>query len=91
MEKEKVYLVCDWSEGNVNMGAQHIGVEYMGNCTGRILKEDGTIIGNHYSSSFGWLRNDLLRKLDDVNKYEVIDLIGQSVPERFKPITPPHQ
>jgi hypothetical protein len=81
---EKVYLICDMHKGNVNMGACNIGVEYMGDCTGRILKEDGTEIGNHWSSSFGWLRSDLKRKLDDQKKYEIIDLIGEEVPERFR-------
>lgn len=51
--KEKVYLVCDFQEGNVDMGARDSGVEYMGTCIGRILKEDGTEIGSHCSSSYG--------------------------------------
>lgn len=84
MKKEKVYMVCDWHEGNVYGGAQNIGVEYMGDCTGRILKEDGTLIGRHHSSSFGWLRNDLKSKLDDETKYEIIDLIEKDVPDKFK-------
>ena len=50
----------------------------------RILKENGTEIGNYHSSTFGWLRQDLKGKLDDPNNYEIIDLIGQEVPERFK-------
>lgn len=83
-QKEKVYMVCDWHDGKAQGGAMNIGIEYMGNCTGRILKEDGTVIGSHYSSTFGWLRSDLLSKLDDRNKYEVIDLIEQEVPEKFK-------
>lgn len=84
-QKEKVYMVCDWHDGKANMGALNVGVEYMGNCTGRILREDGTKIGAHYSSSFGWLRNDLRSKLDDPNKYDIIDLIEQETPEKFKP------
>jgi hypothetical protein len=84
MTKEKVYMVCDWHDGNCNMGALNIGVEFMGNCTGRILRENGELIGNHFSSSFGWLRNDLKGKLDDPSSYEIVDLIGQEVPEKFK-------
>jgi hypothetical protein len=84
MAKEKVYMVCDWYEGNVNVGALNVRVEFMGNCTGRLLREDGTEIGSHYSSSFGWLRSDLKSKLDNPSEYEIIDLIGQKVPERFK-------
>lgn len=83
-QKEKVYMVCDWHDGKADGGAWNIGVEYMGNCTGRILKEDGTEIGHHYSSTFGWLRSDLKSKLDDPTKYEIIDLIGQPVPDKFK-------
>lgn len=83
---EKVYMVCDYTDDKAASidGAPHIGVEYMGNCGGRILREDGTIIGQHHSSSFGWLRSDLKGKLDDPSKYEIIDLIGQEVPERFR-------
>ena len=83
-QKEKVYMVCDWHDGKAEGGAMNIGVEYMGNCSGRILKEDGTLIGNHHSSTFGWLRNDLKAKLDDQSEYEIIDLINQEVPEQFR-------
>lgn len=81
---EKVYMVSDWNDGKVDLPALNIGIEFMGNCTGRILREDGTEIGRHHSSSFGWLRQDLMRKLEYPSKYEVIDLIGQEVPERFR-------
>lgn len=84
MNKETVYMVCDYHDGKAEGGAMNIGVEYMGNCSGRILKEDGTLIGNHHSSTFGWLRNDLKSKLDDQSKYEIIDLINQEVPEKFR-------
>jgi hypothetical protein len=83
-QKEKVYMICDWHDGKAAGAAWNIGVEYMGNCSGRILKEDGTEIGRHHSSTFGWLRSDLMNKLDDSNKYEVIDLIEQETPERFR-------
>jgi hypothetical protein len=86
MTMEKVYMVCDYTDNKASSidGAPNIGVEYMGNCGGRILREDGSEIGRHHSSSFGWLRSDLRRKLDDLSKYEVVDLIGQQVPERFQ-------
>lgn len=70
--KEKVYMVCD------------SGKDFMGNCCGRILSEDGRVIGWHVSSNFSFLRHDLKNKLDDPDKYEIIDLIGQEVPERFR-------
>lgn len=84
--KEKVYMVCDYTDekaSNIN-DAPEMGVEFMGNCGGRILREDGSLIGEHHSSSFGWLRADLKKKLDDPEKYQIIDLIGQPVPDRFK-------
>ena len=77
-------MVCDWHDGKATGGAWNIGIEYMGNCSGRILKEDGTEIGRHHSSTFGWLRSDLEDKLDDPSKYEIIDLIEQEVPEQFR-------
>jgi hypothetical protein len=83
---ERVYMVCDYTDdkaAGIN-GALDIGVEYMGRCGGRILREDGSEIGRHHSSSFGWLREDLQRHLDDPEKYEVIDLIGQPVPDKFQ-------
>ena len=83
--REKVYMVCDYTDEKASsiLGTPNVGVEFMGDCGGRILKEDGTEIGRHHSSSFGWLRNDLMAKLDDPDKYEIIDLIGQDVPEQF--------
>ena len=85
-KKEKVYLVCDWTDDKAAsiLTAPNIGVEHMGNCQGRILKEDGTEIGSHWSSSYGWLRKDLLSKLPPLHEFEVVDLIGKEVPERFK-------
>jgi len=86
MSKEKVYMVCDGSDETARTitGAPHIGIEHMGNCHGRILREDGSEIGCHYSSSVGWLRHDLQSKLDDPSEYEIIDLIDEEVPERFR-------
>ena len=83
---EKVYMVCDYTDSKAASisGAPNIGAEHMGDCGGRILREDGSLIGQHHSSSFGWLRSDLKRHLDDPSKYEVIDLIGQPVPEKFQ-------
>lgn len=84
MEKQTVYMVCDWHDGKAEGPAMNIGVEFMGNCRGRILKEGGKLIGNHWSSTFGWLRSDLISKLENPDLYNVVDLIGQEVPERFK-------
>jgi hypothetical protein len=66
MSKEKVYMVCDRHNAKAaECGAWDVGVEHMGSCSGRILREDGSEIGSHSSSSFGWLRLDLARKLPD--------------------------
>jgi len=78
-------MVCDWHDGKAKGSAMNIGVEYMGNCTGRILREDGSEIGRHHSSTFGWLRQDLKRNLDNPENYEIIDLIeSYDMPEKFK-------
>ena len=81
----KVYMVCDNTDEKAAAisGCPNVGVEYLGNCSGRILHEDGAEIGRHHSSSFGFLRMDLKSKLDDSSQYEIVDLIGQDVPARF--------
>jgi hypothetical protein len=83
---KKVYMICDYTDDRAASisGCPDVGVEYLGSCGGRILREDGTEIGCHHSSSFGFLRSDLKRKLDPKEEYEVIDLIGEEVPERFR-------
>jgi hypothetical protein len=85
MTKECVYLVCDICDPKARAidGTPDVGVEYMGHCSGRVLHEDGTVIGRHMSSSIGWLRSDLLSKLDDPKKYEIVDLLDEAAPERF--------
>jgi len=88
MPKEKLYMICDFSDKKAAEidGTPNVGVEFMGNCSGRIVSESGDVIARHFSSSYGWLRADLkyqLRKLDP-NSYELIDLIGLDVLERFK-------
>jgi len=47
MNMEKVYLVCDYTDEKAAKidCCPNIGVEYMGNCGGRIVREDGTVIG----------------------------------------------
>ena len=84
--KPVVYMVCDYTDNKASQisGTPNVGVEYMGDCGGRILHEDGTEIGRHHSSSFGWLRSDLKCKLDDPTQYVIIDLIGRPVPDKFK-------
>ena len=84
MENEKVYMVCDWHDGKAEGEAWNIGVEYMGNCSGRILKENGDEIGRHHSSTFGWLESDLLRNLDNKENYDIVNLIRSECPDRFK-------
>lgn len=83
---ENVYLLCDKFDNKAAEieGCPEIGVEFMGMCFGRIVRDDGSVIGQHTSSSFGWLRNDLIRKLSDPSKYNVVDLIGKPVPDRFR-------
>jgi len=87
-ETTKVYFICDYADSkaaSIN-GAPNIGVEYMGDCGGRAILEDGTVIGRHHSSSYGWLRSDLKYHADkymEGKPYEVIDFIGQETPERF--------
>ena len=83
---EKAYLICDYSDDKASSipGCPNVGIEYLGNCGGRIIRENGELIGEHHSSTFRFLRADLIGKLDDSNNYEIIDLIGKEVPERFK-------
>ena len=83
---KKAYMVCDYTDkkaASINT-TPNIGVEYMGRCGGRIMNEDGSEIGRHHSSSFGWLREDLKSKLDNPDEYKIIDLIGQETPKRFQ-------
>jgi hypothetical protein len=44
----------------------------------------GEMIGCHFSSTLDFLRYDLTNKLDNPEEYEIVDLIGQECPERFK-------
>jgi len=82
---KKVYMVCDYADEKAKkLGALDIGIEFLGNCHGRILHEDGTLISGYHSSTIEWLRKDLKTQLDKNEEYEIIDLIGQEVPERFK-------
>lgn len=82
---KKVYMVCDYSDDRAGRirDCPDIGVEYMGLCSGRILSESGMVMGSHTSSSIGWLRHDLIAKLDNPDSYLVIDLIDEETPERF--------
>lgn len=84
--KPKVYMVCDYTDAKASSidGTPNLGVEYMGNCGGRLLREDSSVIGSHHSSSFGWLRADLRSKLPAIDEFEIVDLIGLDVPDRFR-------
>jgi hypothetical protein len=84
--KERVYMVMDWADKKATeiKGCPNIGVEYLGNCNGRIIRESGEMIGYHFSSTLDFLRYDLTNKLDNPEEYEIVDLIGQECPERFK-------
>lgn len=67
------YLILVYHNGNENL-----------DCGGIIVDENGNILGQHHSSSFSWLRNDLMNKPDiDYNMYSVIDLIGKEVPQKI--------
>jgi len=57
----------------------NIGVEYMGDCSGVIIDEHGTILGEHHSSNYGWLRMDLKSKVNE-DDYDIIDYIGVNMP-----------
>lgn len=70
--KPRVYLLCD----RANLRREV--------CTGRVVAEDGTLLGSYCSSTLDWLRKDLKSKLTSPNDVEIIDLIGQEVPERFR-------
>jgi hypothetical protein len=88
---QKVYLVCAWTDEKAKSikDAPNIGVEFMGHCLGYTILETGEIIGQHHSSSFGWLREDLKSKVDCYaqnkniprDSFEVIDLIGKDIPD----------
>ena len=82
--KEKVYMVCDRADDKARTikGCPNVGVEYLGVCSGRILCDDGTEIGKHCSSTLDFLCHDLRAKIDDPDKYEIVDLIDEPVPER---------
>ena len=85
MIKENVYLVCDWTDDKAASisGTPNTGIEHLGMCRGRILREDGSEIGSHSSTTSGFLRSDLTYKLDNPDKYHIHDFIGRCVPDRF--------
>lgn len=75
--KVKVFLVClHADEKAINIkDAPEMGVEFMGTCFGIAIDDNGKILGQHTSSSLGWLRKDLIAKLENPDNYEIIDLI----------------
>lgn len=68
--KEKLYMVCDRSPAMGRLGI------------GRLLRENGELVGRHASSSLSFLREDLRAKVN--SQFEITDLIGHPVPERFR-------
>jgi hypothetical protein len=48
-------------------------IEAGGWCFGQLVAEDGTLLGEHTSSTIGWLRQDLLSKLQNGHSFEVVD------------------
>lgn len=83
---KRAYMVLDSADEKARTvkGCPNIGVEHLGLCNGRLLDEDGNILGQHTSSTLDFLRSDLKYKLENPDDYEIIDLIGQPTPERFK-------
>ena len=73
MNKFKAYLITTYHSGN----------EFL-DCGGYIVDEFGCILGQHHSSSFSFLRADLMGKENiDYDLYEIIDLIGKEVPQEL--------
>jgi hypothetical protein len=72
LSKPRVYLLSDPTHG------------YDSWHPGRVVAEDGTEISSHCSSSAEWLEIDLRGKITDLGAVEVVNLIGQEVPERFR-------
>lgn len=81
----KVYLLCDRADDKALAmdDAPECGVDLLGSCTGRIVTEEGEELGRPLSSTIGWLRSDLMSKLEPDHGYEIIDLLREEVPERF--------
>jgi hypothetical protein len=48
-------------------------IEAGGWCSGQLVAEDGTVLGEHSSTTIGWLRQDLLGKLPAGHCFEVVD------------------
>jgi len=84
--KQKVYIVCDSCNGIIDTYEEFNVdfIDYLNRCDGRILTENGSLIGKHTSNSIRCLRKDLKEKLDDQSKYEIIDLIGKHVDAKFR-------
>lgn len=84
-EKKKAYMICDYADKRAKEQNEpmNVGIEFMGNCSGRIVDENNNTLGSHFSSNYGWLRHDLSSKVSE-DEYEIVDLIGKEVPEKFK-------
>ena len=73
MESLLLYLVCDY-----------YGELYLNDCGGRAILYNGKVLSTAHCSSFKELEKELLRKIPDIEMYEIENLIGQDVPEKFK-------
>lgn len=75
---KKVYLICDsvYNPKDTYVSDWSSTVEYHKMCHGRVVDENGIMLGQHCSSSFSFLRRDLASKVNRA-EVEIVDLIGK--------------
>jgi len=80
MKKPKLFLHCVSADRKAIMisGCPDRGIEFLGDCYGMSLDEQGNKISEHWSSTLDWLRHDLMWKIDK-DKYDVVDMIDEDV------------
>ena len=87
MQKEimkKAYMICDTMDDRANSDDMpRIGIEHLGSCRGRIVDAEGNVLYCQTSSTLGFLRLDLPRGIS-LSEYEIVDLIGKDIPEKFR-------
>ena len=69
----KIYLVTDY-----------YGELYMNDCGGRAIKEDGEVISGRHETDLKSLKKSLMKTIQDIEQYEIIDLLEQEIPNQFK-------